>query len=220
LSVPPLPTGDQAAGFVLAGGRSSRMGADKARVELQGEPLIVHTLRLLGEAGLTAAIAGARSDLRLHGPVVEDAGVGPLGGLCAALASTQAGYAVFVSVDMPLLPASLLLLMLEDARLTEAAVVVASVHGFAETFPAVVNRVLLPALQAELEKGNDGCFGALRTAAEMMNVPFRVLPVENLVQCGRVSHPTLAPGFWFLNVNTPGDLARAESLAATAHRVI
>jgi molybdenum cofactor guanylyltransferase len=220
MSPPAGPAGDEVAGFVLAGGRSSRMGADKALVELHGEPLIAHTLKRLREAGIPAAIAGGPPRLQAYAPVVEDAGAGPLGGICAALASTQAGHAVFLSVDMPLLHASLLSLMVEDAQITDAAVVLASVRGFAETFPAVVDRRLLPELQAELRRGNDGCFAALRAAAETMRRPFRVLGVENLVQCGRVSDPALPPGFWFLNLNTPVDLARAESLVAAAHRVI
>lgn len=219
MSLPPRCNGEEAAGFVLAGGRSSRMGSDKALVELQGEPLVVHALRLLRGAGVSAAIAGAHSDLASYGPVVEDAGAGPLGGICAALASTQARHALFLSVDMPFLPVSLLSLMVEDAELTDAGVVVASVHGFAETFPAVVSRELLPALQAELQKGNDGCFGALRATAEAMGRPFRVLAVENLAQCGRVDGSTLPSAAWFLNVNSPSDLNRAQSLVATAHRV-
>lgn len=219
MSLPPRPSGEEAAGFVLAGGRSSRMGRDKALTELQGESLIVHALRLLRGAGLPAAIAGAKSDLHSYGPVLEDAGAGPLGGICAALASTQAAYSVFVSVDMPLLPVALVSVMVEDARLTDAAVVVASVHGFAETFPAVVSRELLPVLQMELQKGNDGCFSALRAAAETMSKPFRVLAVENLVQCGRLDDLPLFSADWFLNVNRPCDLERAESLLAAAHRV-
>jgi len=84
----------------------------------------------------------------------------------------------------------------------------------------VVSRELLPALQAELQKGNDGCFSALRAAAVMMRKPFRVLAVENFAQCGRVDDSILPPAAWFLNVNRMSDLNRAESLLAAADRVI
>jgi hypothetical protein len=41
--------------------------------------------------------------------------------------------------------------------------------------------------------------------------------VELLAQCGQVTHPAgLPPVRWFLNVNTPGDLHRAEALMTRA----
>jgi molybdenum cofactor guanylyltransferase len=208
-----------AAGFVLAGGQSSRMGSDKALTPLGGKPLIVHALAVLRDASLWAAISGARSDLKAYAPVLEDAGGGPLSGLLSALESTSAERAVFLSVDMPLLPPSLIRALVERALLTEAAVVHASVSGFAETFPVVVDRRLLPGLEAVRRGGISGCFSALRTAAAELGKHSAVLPVEGLVQSGYLEDLRgMAPTFWFLNVNTPRDLARAEALLEM-HRV-
>ena len=110
----------EAAGFVLAGGRSSRMGREKALVLLTGEPLVGHALHVLREAGLTAAIAGGTVSLRAFAPVVEDSepGLGPLGGICAALASTSMRWAGFLPLDLPLLPASLVVYLLDYAQIT------------------------------------------------------------------------------------------------------
>jgi len=211
---------DGAAGFVLAGGQSSRMGSDKALIELNGAPLIVHALNILRSAGLTATIAGARSDLSAYAPIVDDAGLGPLSGICAALASAEAEYAVFLSIDMPLLPPSLIPVLLQHARITESVITVPSVNGFAQTFPSVVRGAALPALQSELDAGNDGCFSAFRVAAAHLREPFTILTVENLVQTGYLEHPSnLPPAFWFQNVNTPADLDRARSLVV-AQRAI
>ncbi len=133
-----------AAGFVLAGGQSSRMGHDKALLAFAGRPLIDHALATLHEAGLSASIAGANpsvlASLAAFAPVVEDLepGRGPLAGICAALASTSARYAVFLPVDLPLLPSSLIVYLFHHARITGHAVTVPSVNGFAETFPAVL----------------------------------------------------------------------------------
>jgi len=209
-----------AAGFVLAGGQSSRMGSDKALIELDGEPLVVHALNTLRNAGITATIAGARSDLSKYAPPIDDAGLGPLSGICAALASTSAEFAVFLPVDMPLLPPSLIPVLLQHARLTQSAITVPSVNCFAQTFPCVIQRTALPTLQSELDSGNNGCFSAFRAAATHLDEPFTIITVENLVQAGQLEHPNNLPAaLWFLNVNTPADLARAQSLVV-AHRAI
>lgn len=205
------------AGFVLAGGQSSRMGTDKALVELDGEPLIVRALAILRGAGLEAAIAGARSDLSAYGPVLKDGGRGPLDGICLALESTPAEYAGFLSVDMPLIPSALLSFLLGHARRTEAGIVLVSVSGFAQPFPAVVHRDALAELRCRLDTGHTGCLSAFRVAAERMDRGLQVLAVEDLVQAGQVEHSSGLPAaYWFLNVNTPDDLARAWSLLLRA----
>jgi len=204
-----------AAGFVLAGGRSSRMGEDKALVPFAGRPLVEPALAVLRQAGLEAFIAGARSSLAAFAPVVEDfqPGLGPLSGIIAALESTTVRRAVFLSVDLPLLPASLLRSMLHHAQITGRAVTVPSVNGFAQTFPAVVDRAALPLLRSELEAGRRGCFAGFQAACAALGEPMSILGVEALVQCGQVSHPSaLPPALWFLNVNSPADLQRAEAL--------
>jgi molybdenum cofactor guanylyltransferase len=210
------------AGFVLAGGASSRMGKDKALVELDGRQLIVHALEILREAGVPASIAGARSDLAAFGPVIEDTapGSGPLAGVCAALASTSTERAVFLSVDLPLVPASSIAALLDHAQLAGSAVTLASVNGFAQTFPAVIDPALLPALQAELEAGRTGCFSAFVSAAASAGRRADALPAEMLAQCGQAFDArALPPALWFLNVNTQADLDRAERALRRAARV-
>lgn len=207
------------AGFVLAGGQSSRMGTDKALVPLAGEPLIAHALRILRRAGLEPCIAGARSPLAHFAPVVEDDGQGPLSGICAALASTQARWAVFLPVDQPLLPPSLLRELLWRAQITDAVAIVPRVSGFAETFPAIVDRAALPSLEASLSVRAGGCFHALQAAAQQLGRPFSAVPVELLVQAGQVEHPSaLSPALWLANLNNSTGIARTEMLLARRDR--
>lgn len=222
MSEPASGAESEAAGFVLAGGQSSRMGRDKALTELAGQPLVTRALGILREAGLSAVIAGARSPLAAYAPVVEDAaaGYGPLGGICAALASTHARWAVFLSVDMPLLPASLVAYLLRHAQITGAAVTVPSVNGFAQTFPVVVDRAALPAFEESLQTGYGGCFAAFQTAAASLGRGLSIISCELLAQAGEVAHPDGLPAvFWFLNVNDTAELARAEALLTGIHRV-
>jgi molybdenum cofactor guanylyltransferase len=204
-----------AAGFVLAGGRSSRMGREKALVEFSGQPLIEHALGILCSAGLTPSIAGSHAGLNQFAPVIPDEspGAGPLAGVCAALASTHAPHAVFLSVDMPLIPASLVAFLLHHARITGRAVTVAAVSGFAQTFPAVIAREALPTLETELRAGRSGCFAAYAAAASSLGQSISRVSTEFVVQSGHVMHPDgLPPAQWFLNLNTPADVDRAEVL--------
>lgn len=206
-----------AAGFVLAGGRSSRMGSDKALIELGGQALVARALEILREAGLTASIAGARTALGDYAPVIEDAGLGPLSGICAALASTSAELVVFTSVDLPFLPSGLVSALVKHARITGAAVTLASVCGYPQTFPVVLRNSARAALSVALNSGEGGCFAAFQAAATQVEQAFSIIPVEVLVQAGQVDHPRGLPAaLWFLNVNTPRDLARAESLLAAS----
>jgi len=202
-----------AVGFVLAGGQSSRMGRDKALVSFAGRPLVEHALDILRQAGLPASIAGGQPSLAAYAPLIADAqpALGPLSGICTALASTPTRLAVFLPVDLPLLPSSLLQYLLRHAQLTGNAVTLASVNGFAQTFPVVLDGSIAPPLQQQLHSSQRGCFAAFQAAADALNQPVTILPVEHLVQAGQVSHPRGLPTCrWFLNLNREADLRRAE----------
>lgn len=204
----------RAVGFVLAGGESRRMGRDKALLPFCGRPLVQNALGILREAGLEPRIAGARTALEEFAPVVADAepGLGPLGGVCAALEASGAERTVFLPVDLPLLPASLVAFLLFRAEITGCAVTVPAAGGFAQTFPAVLDRAVLPVLEAELKVGRRGCFAAFKAAAAGLGQAVAVVPAELLAQSGHAAHLAGLPAaLWFANANTPADLRRAEA---------
>jgi molybdenum cofactor guanylyltransferase len=204
-----------ATGFVLAGGRSSRMGCEKALIEFGGRPLIVHALEIHRDAGLPASIAGAQANLKEFAPTIHDAnpGAGPLAGICAALAATQAHHAVFISVDLPFVPPSLVAFLLHHARVSGRAITVATVTGFSQTFPVVIAREALPALESELHAGRNGCFAAFEAAAASLGQTVSRVSTELIAQSGHALHPSgLALAQWFLNLNTPSEMERAEAL--------
>jgi molybdenum cofactor guanylyltransferase len=97
-------------GAILAGGRSRRFGSDKAEAVLDGRTLLDHVAGALRPHCDALVLCG-----RTHPELVslEDrphAGLGPLGGLCAALAYGQeAGFTAVLSApcDAPDLPPSL-----------------------------------------------------------------------------------------------------------------
>ncbi len=95
-------------GVVLAGGRSTRMGRDKAMLAWQGRPLLDRQIDVLRRCGVDAwQISGDRPD---YGSVADmQAGLGPLGGL-VSVAGAVSGDAdlLVIPVDMPLLGPDLL----------------------------------------------------------------------------------------------------------------
>jgi molybdenum cofactor guanylyltransferase len=210
-----------AEGFVLAGGRSRRMGRDKALVELAGRPLIVWALDALRQtnpdvlcgAGLQVRIAGARSHLGSFAEMIPDReeDSGPLGGICTALAATEAKLAVFLPVDLPLVPPELIAYLAWDATMTGCMVTLASVNSYPQVFPAVVRRNALAVLENELHNGVAGCFAGFQATAASAGEPLRMIAAESLAQTGHVEHLLgVPPARWFHNVNSPGELARAE----------
>lgn len=199
------------------------MGTDKGLVEFRGQPLIAHMLRILRDAGLPASIAGARANLSGLAPVVDDldSDRGPLEGICSALAAASASWAVFVPIDLPFLPAQLIRSLLDRAELTGNAITLPSLNGFAQTFPCILNRAILPGLRRELEAGRNGCFASFRRVASGSGKSVGVVPVEQLAQTGRVKHPDALPAArWFFNLNSPADLERAAWFRAGSDRPI
>ena len=141
----------QFAGVVLAGGRSTRMGADKAFLEWRGQRLIDRQLDLLcslaptevlvsGRAGVDYAATGAR--------VVCDAvpEQGPLGGLAAALQATTAPHVVLLAVDLPAMTRDFLRGLLTQCR--PGVGVVAHTRDGWEPLAAVYPREILPLVDA------------------------------------------------------------------------
>lgn len=202
-----------AEGFVLAGGRSSRMGRDKALVEFAGAPLIARAIHTLELAGLPASIAGARSDLSRFASVIPDtfANLGPLAGVHAALAAGNAGFAVLIPVDMPLLPAPLLRCLLDRATRTRAAVTCLRCNGFLHPFPAILHRSLLSPLTRELQSGTEtGCMKMWRKLAAPTATDMDAPAIESLLQTGQLSASPLPPTLWLQSANTPQELQRLE----------
>ena len=98
-------------GAVLAGGRSSRFGTDKAEALWQGKPLVQHALDALRPLVDDVVLCGRAYGGALAIPDRPEAGMGPLAGLNAALHHAAAqGFAAVLCVgcDTPLLPAALL----------------------------------------------------------------------------------------------------------------
>ncbi len=98
---------------ILAGGESSRMGQDKAWLELEGQPLITRALNTGRESGITEIFISGRAGgdySALRCPVLFDreSGLGPLSGIERALDATHASLMLVLAVDLPRMTAGCL----------------------------------------------------------------------------------------------------------------
>lgn len=108
--------------FVLAGGKSSRMGRDKGLVAINGKSLISYILEKLKKTGLPTSIIANNENYQNFGiPVYEDLvkEKGPIGGLYTAFEKTKAEAVFLISCDMPLIPLEALKEMISFAKKDE-----------------------------------------------------------------------------------------------------
>ena len=115
----------EVSGFVLAGGRSSRMGEDKAFLPLEGTTLLTRALTLARAVASPVVIVGPRERFAAFGEVVEDVyrECGPLGGIHAALASAATEWNLMLAVDTPFVTPAFLKYLVEQARAAPEALV-------------------------------------------------------------------------------------------------
>jgi molybdopterin-guanine dinucleotide biosynthesis protein A len=180
-----------AAGFLLAGGASTRMGQNKALLVFEGETLAERALRKLREICPEVAIAGGSPELDRFGRLIPDAfpGCGPLGGIVTALQQSASDWNLFLPVDMPFIPGEALRMMLQMGSCGEGLVAVPQVAGRIHPLCGAYSRRTLPVLQAQLKAGRLKMKQAIEATGSFCYMQWDHKPE------------------WFLNVNTPQEFA-------------
>lgn len=190
---------------IQAGGKSSRMGQDKALMPFLGRPLVARQVDRLASADIPLLVITNRpEDYAFLGlPMTADLmpGVGPLGGLYTALSSASTPLVTVVACDMPFVSAALLSAQ-RDILLEEGVdVVIPRTEEGLEPLHATYRReTCLPAVRAALEAGE-----------RKMIVWFSAVAVREMsLEEARQHDPDLRS---FINVNRPEDYQAAEALA-------
>jgi molybdenum cofactor guanylyltransferase len=191
------------AAFILAGGKSSRMGQDKAFLELEGETLLARAMELAATVASDVRLVGDPQKLLPFGRVVEDVfpGRGPLGGIHAALTSSTADLNLVLAVDLPFVETRFLAYLLSAASQSGAVVTVPQAVGGWQPLCAVYRREFGAIAERALRKRKnkiDALFAQIET---------RVVGKDELARMGFSAE-------MFRNLNTPEDIARATGLRA------
>ncbi len=189
-------------GFVLAGGQSSRMGVDKARLKIGGQPLLLRTLSFLRPYVASLAVLGAAGDYDFcHDPVIPDrlSGRGPLAAILTGLEHSATEWNIFLACDLPLLDGRFIeLLLCSIAGSDSDAIVPRTADGW-QPLCAAYRRTAVPHILKALKEGDSAVF--------------KVLP-RLRVDAITGEHLELAglPERIFENLNSPEDWKRILSL--------
>jgi molybdenum cofactor guanylyltransferase len=188
-------------GVILSGGRSLRMGQDKAFLQIEGVPMIERVLRVLRSLFEETLIVANHIDpyRRLDAPIYSDviSDHGALGGLYTGLLFSSHPYSFCVGCDMPFINPSLV------SYLTDRV----------EGYDAVVPRTAdgLQPLHALYSKS---CLGAIRRIMdEKKTKVIDFYPLVNLKVIPERDFSSLTG--WqrsFLNINTPEDLEQIGAI--------
>lgn len=182
---------------IMAGGKSLRMGQDKAWIELDGEPLIKRVADVLAEvADEVIVVANDPKYESLGLRVVRDHWPqgGALGGIATGVGAATHETVLVAACDMPFLSVDVWRVLLAHAG--EADVVVPRIGGEYETLHALYTKACAPHMARAIAENR------LRVIAFFDAV--KVLAVEEAEL--RAVDPTLRT---FTNVNTPEELATA-----------
>jgi molybdopterin-guanine dinucleotide biosynthesis protein A len=146
------------AGFVLVGGRSSRMGRDKARLKVDSSRFLVEVVasNVAEVAGRVTLIGNPEAFGDLPFECVADLrpGLGPLAGLETAFWSSRAEFNIVTSCDMPGIPSADLARLLAVCRQTRSLCALArDANGRKHPLCAVYRSDCLPFVTAALDAG-------------------------------------------------------------------
>jgi molybdopterin-guanine dinucleotide biosynthesis protein A len=183
------------AAALLAGGRSRRMGTDKAFLPWQGRPLWEHQLEKLQTLAPSQLLLSCRAEqafpelqgvTRVHD---EQENSGPLAGITACLRVCNTPRLVVLGIDLPLLPAEFLQALTNESTAECGAVV--QIKEWFEPLAAVYPRALRPLAEEHLATGRLALQDFIRSGIARGCMRCVPLPVE----------PS-----WFTNWNAPHDL--------------
>jgi molybdenum cofactor guanylyltransferase len=191
----------QIAAFILAGGESSRMGRDKALLELGGMPLILRTARLVEAAAGPPAVIGnpeAYEPLGLRLIADDWPGAGPLGGIATALRASDAPWSLVVACDLPYLTRDWLEYLIARALASQMDAVVPMNALGAEPLCAIYHKRAEPAISSALERGTRKVTDGLKDVRIEAIAPTEWKAFDS-------------EGLLFKNMNSPEDYEEARA---------
>ncbi len=185
--------------FILAGGKSSRMGEEKGLVKLHGKPMIQYLIEATSDLAQTQSIIGHHPDYSQFGiPVFADLipDKGPLGGIYTALSHCKSDQALILSCDSPLIQSSTFEKIMAQ---TYGEILVGTLGNRIHPFPGIYPKSLLTKLKENLEAN------LLKVQAFILNNPHKLISLDQISTNSELE---------FANINTQEELLAWETQEA------
>lgn len=185
-------------GVVLAGGRSSRMGQDKALMEWQGKPLVQHAVDILRQVCHTVIIGSNRKDYLFTGCEIwpdEFAVQAPMIGIYSCLKRSRDAWIMVLTCDMPFVDARLFEYLLSHMQQYDAILPIHS-GNTVEPLCGLYNHSAIPLMEKCIEAQQ---YSMQQFARKSSHRFVSVGPFLDFF------HADL-----FFNMNTPGDFNRLK----------
>jgi molybdenum cofactor guanylyltransferase len=207
-----VPQATRIAGYIMAGGGSTRFGQDKARAILAGRPMLTRLCELLLAVTTSVHIVAPlnRYDFAAA-PVIPDRWPreGPLGGIITALCNTSeqephTTWNLIISCDMPFLTPEFLTYLRDFAQASSAKAIVPESSQGREPLCACWHTSSAAQLQSAFESG-----------IRRVNDALKLLNAEVLDESHWKRFDSAGRLFW--NMNTSADYAEAQRIVATEH---
>jgi molybdopterin-guanine dinucleotide biosynthesis protein A len=182
--------GSQFAGAVLAGGKSRRMGRNKARLVVDGEPLWRRQMRVLREAGAAPVrLVQAPGQRALTRGVLRDSvrGAGPLAGLHTALRATRGTHLAVLAVDMPRIDAAWFTWLARHCTPDRGAIV-RTPRGY-EPLAAIYPQPAIAAVETRLARGRFSLQELVRVLVRRKQLRILRLPAAGREQVANWNTP-------------------------------
>ena len=161
--------------FILAGGKSSRMGVDKGLVHLSGKPMIQYIIDILEQLKLPIQIVSNNSEYKHFGyPVFKDliSDKGPIGGIYTALSSSDSEMNLILSCDTPFVNSALIECLIAECE--NQNVTISGYEGWQHPLIGIYSKSGIKTFQSQIEKDNL----KLSEANEILHV--KAVPMDNI----------------------------------------
>ena len=195
----------QVTGIILCGGKSQRMGKNKALLELGGKYIISQVIDTLLPFCTEIIISTNTKELDFLGYRTisdEKNNIGPIAGIYSALKASKTNKNIILSCDTPFINSGLLIKMQEVSQGFE--IILPVFQGYLQAMTGIFDKSVLPLIEKELSEGN--------------YIPPRIFEKCNLNKLQIGKENSFYDKHLFFNINSPEDYQKAQEIIKLNNR--